>query len=51
MVDCLLAVLETEGAAHTVQLSEQEWPIFSSFQLLTAKPMLYCCNVKVQVQP
>ncbi len=42
-----IIVLEEGKAAHTMMVTEQEWNILSSLQLLTAKPVLYGCNVKV----
>jgi hypothetical protein len=41
----LLATLNQGKAARTAELSEDEWVIARELQLLTAKPILYCCNV------
>jgi ribosome-binding ATPase len=41
----LLATLNQGKAARTVELSEDESAIARELQLLTAKPILYCCNV------
>jgi len=41
----LLAALDQGKAARTVQLSDDEASIARELQLLTAKPILYCCNV------
>lgn len=39
-------VMDQGQPARSVVISQDEWPIFAAFQLLTSKPMLYCCNVK-----
>jgi GTP-binding protein YchF len=46
LIERTLEVLGRGRAARNVEISEEEWPIFHSFQLLTSKPVLYCCNVK-----
>jgi len=39
------SVLERGFPAREVFLSDDEWPIFKDFHLLTAKPQIYACNV------
>jgi hypothetical protein len=41
----LLAALNQGKAARSVELSEDEADIARELQLLTSKPILYCCNV------
>lgn len=41
----LIAHLEAENAARTFEFSDEEEELFSEMYLLTAKPILYVCNV------
>ncbi|RME16428.1 MAG: redox-regulated ATPase YchF [Bdellovibrio sp.] len=41
----LLQALNQEKPASSVELEEHEIPLFKGLHLLTAKPMLYVCNV------
>jgi ribosome-binding ATPase len=41
----VLAALRDGKPARTVECSQEELPIFQSLQLITAKPVLYACNV------
>lgn len=41
-----IAVLDEGQPARSVLISAEEWPTFHAFQLLTSKPVVYCCNVK-----
>ncbi|KAL6056458.1 Ribosome-binding ATPase YchF [Balamuthia mandrillaris] len=48
LIEKTLDILDKGQNAYTITLTEDEWPIFSAFHLLTAKPVLYCCNVRVR---
>jgi len=37
--------LENSQSARTVEMDDSELPIMKSFQLITAKPVMYLCNV------
>ena len=41
-----LKVLQDGKPARVVEVSEEEKPVFKQFMLLTAKPVLYVCNVE-----
>jgi len=41
----VLAVLRDGKPARLAEISKEQAPIYRSFQLLTAKPVLYVCNV------
>eukprot|EP01133_Synstelium_polycarpum_P002622 gene2622-3014_t len=41
----LVKALEAGTMARDVVIEDKEWPAFQSLHLLTAKPMLYTCNV------
>jgi len=41
----VLAVLEEGQSARTLEVDENEADIMKSFQLITAKPVMYLCNV------
>ncbi|MFZ1991032.1 MAG: redox-regulated ATPase YchF [Alphaproteobacteria bacterium] len=45
LIDRALVLLREGKPARLVQLSEEEAPHFKLLQLLTAKPVLYVCNV------
>lgn len=45
LVERLIAHLEKEKPARTLELSEDEEKMLKSFFLLTSKPVLYCANV------
>jgi GTP-binding protein YchF len=45
LMERALAVLQDGRPARTVTVSEEEKPLFRQLQLLTAKPVLYVCNV------
>ncbi len=45
LLDRLLAHLEAGAQARTLAVSDDEAPLLATYQLLTAKPTLYCCNV------
>ncbi len=45
LVDRTKAALEDGKAARTVDISKDERPLFRQMQLLTAKPVMYVCNV------
>ena len=42
----VLATLRDGKPARTVEVSGEEQPIFRALQLITAKPVLYACNVE-----
>jgi len=46
VVEKALAALRDGKPARSIALSEEEKPILRGLQLLTAKPVLYCCNVE-----
>jgi ribosome-binding ATPase len=46
LMERALAVLQDGKPARVVQVSAEEAPVFRQFQLLTAKPVLYVCNVE-----
>jgi ribosome-binding ATPase len=46
LMERALAVLQDGKPARVVQVSAEELPVFRQFQLLTAKPVLYVCNVE-----
>lgn len=46
VVDAALALLRDGKPARLVELPDEMRPIFRSLQLLTAKPVLYVCNVE-----
>lgn len=39
------SVLEAGKSARTIEFDETEMPVVKSFQLITAKPVMYLCNV------
>ncbi len=41
----ILATLEEGNSVRTLEFDEKETPIVKSFQLITAKPVMYLCNV------
>ena len=45
VVDKYIACLEQGISVRGVSSSEEEWNIVSNLQLLTAKPVIYMCNV------
>ncbi len=45
LVERAKAALEDGKAARTVDISKDERPLFRQMQLLTAKPVMYVCNV------
>jgi len=47
LVERTLKALEQGRPASEVLISENEWEIFKSFRLLSAKPTMLICNVKV----
>lgn len=46
LMERALAVLQEGKPARIVPVSAEEAPVFRQFQLLTAKPVLYVCNVE-----
>jgi hypothetical protein len=46
VIEKVLAPLRDGKPARTAQISEEERPIFKGLQLLTAKPVVYVCNVE-----
>ena len=46
VVEKALAALRDGKPARTIAVNDEEKPILRSLQLLTAKPVLYCCNVE-----
>lgn len=46
LIDRALAALKDGKPARMVELSEDEVTVFRNLQLLTAKPVLYVCNVE-----
>ena len=46
LMERALAVLQDGKPARVVQVSAEEAPVFRQFMLLTAKPVLYVCNVE-----
>ncbi|HRJ60584.1 MAG TPA: redox-regulated ATPase YchF [Azospirillaceae bacterium] len=46
LMERALAVLQDGKPARVVPVSAEEAPVFRQFQLLTAKPVLYVCNVE-----
>ncbi|HEY0833064.1 MAG TPA: redox-regulated ATPase YchF [Azospirillum sp.] len=46
LMERALAVLQDGRPARVVEVSEEEKPVFKQFMLLTAKPVLYVCNVE-----
>ncbi|MEK9671163.1 MAG: redox-regulated ATPase YchF [Rhodospirillaceae bacterium] len=45
LVNRCLAVLREGKPARTAEVKDDEWRLFRMLQLLTAKPVLYVCNV------
>ncbi len=45
LVERAKALLEDGRAARTMEVSKDEEPLFRQMQLLTAKPIMYVCNV------
>lgn len=45
LVERAKAVLEDGRSARTMKISKDEAPLFRQMQLLTAKPIMYVCNV------
>jgi ribosome-binding ATPase len=45
LVERAKALLEDGKAARTMEVSKDEEPLFRQMQLLTAKPIMYVCNV------
>ena len=45
VITAVLDVLRDGKPARIVDISKEQGPIYRSFQLLTAKPVLYVCNV------
>ena len=45
VIGAVLTVLREGKPARTAEVSKEQKPVFDSFQLLTAKPVLYVCNV------
>jgi ribosome-binding ATPase len=45
LVERAKAVLEEGKPARTMEISKDEAPLFAQMQLLTAKPIMYVCNV------
>jgi ribosome-binding ATPase len=46
LMERAVAVLQDGKPARTVEVSNEERPLFRQLQLLTAKPVLYVCNVE-----
>ena len=46
VIEKVLPALREGKPARTVEVSEEEQPIFRSLQLLTGKPVVYVCNVE-----
>src|ERR1043166_4830882 len=46
VIEAALAELRAGRPARRVKLSEEQRPLFNQLQLLTAKPVLYVCNVE-----
>lgn len=46
LMERALKVLQDGKPARVVEVSEEEKPVFKQFMLLTAKPVLYVCNVE-----
>jgi ribosome-binding ATPase len=46
LVERAIKVLQDGKPARMVEVSEEEKPLFRQLQLLTAKPVLYVCNVE-----
>ncbi len=46
VVEKALAALRDGKPARSIQVRDEERPILRSLQLLTEKPVLYCCNVE-----
>jgi GTP-binding protein YchF len=46
IVEAALAELRAGRPARLVKLSDEQRPLFNQLQLLTAKPVLYVCNVE-----
>jgi len=46
VIEAALAELRAGQPARRVTLSEEQRPLFNQLQLLTAKPVLYVCNVE-----
>lgn len=46
LVDRATAALEDGKAARVVKINKDELPLFRQMQLLTAKPIMYVCNVE-----
>lgn len=42
----IYAALEAENAARSVELDDDELEFTKDLQLITLKPVLYCCNIK-----
>ena len=41
------SVLQNGIPARMVEITEDEWEVFRTFRLITAKPMMFICNVTV----
>lgn len=41
------SVLESGKFSSELELTEMEYEVFKNFRLITAKPMMFVCNVKV----
>jgi ribosome-binding ATPase len=46
VIDKALVLLREGKPARMTQLNDEEQPVFKALQLLTAKPILYVCNVE-----
>ncbi len=44
----IIIVLDSGHPASRVELLDSEWEIFKNFRLITAKPLIYICNVQVR---
>lgn len=42
-----MSALESGKFASELELTEVEYEVFKNFRLITAKPMMFVCNVKV----
>ena len=42
-----MSALESGKFASELELTELEYEVFKNFRLITAKPMMFVCNVKV----
>ncbi len=46
VIEKVIKALEAGKPARSVSLSDEEKPVYAALQLLTAKPVLYVCNVE-----